>query len=182
MKKRKRTQRQSSELGNPDDPLHSPPGTPAMTHSPTGSGMSGLVTPTGGTPLFSRSKSLEYKLAHRRSSSTDSLFKIEEESWPTVNPFSRRSFPLSETDEALLKLPTPLPTPVPSTPASPLFSPASSPMCSPLASPASDVDINDKMESEKNEWTVKLVTSDTESSNGDPNQPRKGIVLKLAKR
>lgn len=152
-----------------------------MTHSPTGSGMSGSVTPTGGTPLLPRSYSLEYKLAHRRSSSTDSLVKVEGESWPTVAPFPQRSFPLSETDEASLKLPTPLPTPVPSTPASPaLLSPSSSPMCSPLASPASDVDMNDKIDSEKNEWTVKLVTNDTDSPNGD--QPRKGIVLKLAKR
>lgn len=153
-----------------------------MTHSPTGSSMSGSVTPTGGTPLFSRSQSLDYKLAHRRSSSTDSLVKLEGEIWSSVNPFSIRSFPLSETEEAMLKLPTPLPTPIPSRTASPLMSPESTPMCSPLASPSSDVDMNERMDSEKNEWTVKLVTGDNETPNGDPNQPRKGIVLKLAKR
>lgn len=120
----------------------------------------------------------ESHLPPRRTSSTDWADKSGEfESWPAVSPFPERTFPLSETEILGLKLPTPLPTPVSSMPASPAASSPGSPMCSPLASPASD------QGNDKNEWTVKLVTTDPSSSpTGDTGQPRKGIVLKLAKR
>lgn len=102
----------------------------------------------------------------------------DEELWPPVPPWPERTFPLSDSDFSSLKLPTPLPTPASSVPASPsALSPADSPMCSPLASPASDAS------SEKNEWTVKLVTDQGPGPGGETGgAPRKGIVLKLAKR
>lgn len=143
---------------------------------------SGNNTPTTSSLLlvekFHRSLS-DSKLPHRRSSSTDRLEKSinDEEIWPPVPPWPERTFPLSDSDLNSLKLPTPLPTPASSLPASPSPSSAGSPMCSPLASPASDVG------SEKNEWTVKLVTDQGPGLGSDPGgPPRKGIVLKLAKR
>lgn len=212
-KKRKRTSRQSSEISIPDPPSPlsypdsqggTPPGTPTCNiplPTPTGGSLpptlsiapiplpaptslspSGTTTPTSGMPpsvdRFHRSLS-DSRLVHRRSSSTDRSEKSvnDEELWPPVPPWPERTFPLSESDFTSLKLPTPLPTPASSLPASPLASSPGSPMCSPLASPASDAS------SEKNEWTVKLVTDQgpgSGSESGGP--PRKGIVLKLAKR
>lgn len=212
-KKRKRTSRQSSELSLPDPPSPlgymdsqggTPPGTPTCNTplpTPTGSSVpaisvpsavppppsaslspSGTLTPTSAMPpsmeRFHRSFS-DSKLLHRRSSSTDRSEKSvnDEELWPPVPPWPERTFPLSESDVSSLKLPTPLPTPASSVPASPSASSPGSPMCSPLASPASDAS------SEKNEWTVKLVTDQGPGSAGDSGgAPRKGIVLKLAKR
>jgi len=198
-KKRKRTSRQSSELSIPDpsSPVAAypdsqggtPPGTPTCNTplptpaAPTSSlSPSGTTTPTSSMPpsvdRFHRSLS-DSRLVQRRSSSTDRSEKSvnDEELWPPVPPWPERTFPLSESDFKSLKLPTPLPTPASSLPASPSVSSPGSPMCSPLASPASDAS------SEKNEWTVKLVTDQgpgSGSESGGP--PRKGIVLKLAKR
>lgn len=211
-KKRKRTSRQSSEisfsdpqspLGYPDSQGGTPPGTPicstplptvtgnSLPHSnsfpaaipyPPASSLSPSATTTPTPTLvssmekFHRSFS-DSKLPHRRSSSTERSEKslYEEDVWPPVPPWPDRTFPLSESDFSSLKLPTPLPTPASSVPASPSASSPGSPMCSPLASPASDAS------SEKNEWTVKLVT-DQGSSSDTGGAPRKGIVLKLAKR
>lgn len=154
-----------------------PPSFPSSTLSP-----SGITTPTSAMPpiadKFHRSLS-DSKLAHRRSSSTDRSEKSvnDEEMWPPVPPWPERIFPLSDSDFSSLKLPTPLPTPASSLPASPSASSPGSPMCSPLASPASDAS------SEKNEWTVKLVTDQGPGSGSESGGPaRKGIVLKLAKR
>lgn len=144
---------------------------PSVTYSST----------SGTLPLvdkFHRSLS-DSKLPQRRSSSTDRLERSlnDEEIWPPVPPWPERTFPLSDTDFSSLRLPTPLPTPASSMPASPSASSVGSPMCSPLASPASDAS------SDKNEWTVKLVTDQGPGSGSDSGgPPRKGIVLKLAKR
>ncbi|XP_001637853.2 KAT8 regulatory NSL complex subunit 1 isoform X2 [Nematostella vectensis] len=177
-KKRKRSSRQSSETDGGFEAGSTPPGTPLL-HSPSPTSAS-VPAPSAITPSLHRSFSLDTKLGHRRSSSTESLQRIPDtpgESWPTVNPWQERTFPLSDADEAALKLPTPMPTPIPSRPTSPMASAPPSPMCSPLASPES-VESNDTIE-DKNEWTVKLVTTEQESGG---EQPRKGIVLKLAKR
>lgn len=207
-KKRKRTSRQSSEMSIPDPPSPlaysdsqggTPPGTPTPLPTPAGGSLpisltsfpppppnpalspSGTSTPTSGVPSsmdrFHRSLSDSKLLPHRRSSSTDRSEKSvnDEDFWPPVPPWPERTFPLSDSDFTSLKLPTPLPTPASSLPASPSASSPGSPMCSPLASPASDAS------SEKNEWTVKLVTDQGPVTElGGP--PRKGIVLKLAKR
>jgi len=194
-----------SPLSYPDSQGGTPPGTPNCNTpfmAPSGgclpssqsippasaSTSSSILSPSGNnTPTtsslllvekFHRSLS-DSKLPHRRSSSTDRLEKSinDEEIWPPVPPWPERTFPLSDSDLNSLKLPTPLPTPASSLPASPSASSAGSPMCSPLASPASDVG------SEKNEWTVKLVTDQGPGLGSDPGgPPRKGIVLKLAKR
>lgn len=211
-KKRKRTSRQSSEisfsdpqspLGYPDSQGGTPPGTPicstplptvtgnSLPHSnsfpaaipyPPASSLSPSATTTTTPTLISSMEKFhrsfsDSKLPHRRSSSTERSEKSlnEEDVWPPVPPWPDRTFPLSESDFSSLKLPTPLPTPASSVPASPSASSPGSPMCSPLASPASDAS------SEKNEWTVKLVT-DQGSSSDTGGAPRKGIVLKLAKR
>lgn len=197
-----------SPLGYPDSQGGTPPGTPTCnTPLPTPTGISlpptisfatavppppppaaslsptGTTTPTSAMPpsmdRFHRSFS-DSKLLHRRSSSTDrseKYFNDEEQLWPPVAPWPERTFPLSESDCSSLKLPTPLPTPASSVPVSPSASSPGSPMCSPLASPASDAS------SEKNEWTVKLVTDQGPGSGSEAGgAPRKGIVLKLAKR
>ena len=140
------------------------------------------VTPSGNPSPVTRLSRSEIKLGHRRSSSTERQERKEEYEniWPVVAPWALRTFPLSELEVDSLKLPTPVPTPVPSRPVSPLpYSGSSSPMCSPLASPASDAG----SEGTRNEWTVKLVNTDQGIGSGSgTGQPRKGIVLKLAKR
>ena len=195
----------SSPVGYADSQGGTPPGTPTCyTPSPVNvnnsqsvsvaslsttalavqpSALAANSTMSVGTPSFGerlhRSLS-DSTVVHRRSSSTDRSEKSVteyEEIWPPVSPWPSRTFPLSDSDITSLKLPTPLPTPSSSMPASPAASSPGSPVCSPLASPASDAC------SEKNEWTVKLVSDQGPTAGDDPGgPPRKGIVLKLAKR
>ena len=172
-KKRKRSNRggQGSELTTPE-PLSpaavdtsTPPGTPAPP-------LSSLFSSAPSTPVATPSPLSERQLSgHTRSASTDSQ---GEELFPVVPPWPQRIFPLNEAElEALSESPE---TPLPSCPPSPNPSAVSSPMSwqsspaqSPLASPLST-----KGES----WTVKVLTPEE----SDPDKPRKGIVLKLAKR
>lgn len=188
-KKRKRATRTSSETStfepvSPSVP-ETPPsclGSPQAMPPPAKGTDSAPATSSGNPSPVTRLSRFEAKHGHRRSSSTERQEKKEEfeNIWPVVPPWSRRTFPLSQLEIDSLRLPTPLPTPVQSRPASPSqTSGSSSPMCSPLASPTSDAG----SEGSRNEWTVKHISTDQGTGAGSgTGQPRKGIVLKLAKR
>lgn len=143
--------------------------------SPTG--LSGaLVNMLPSDPLnnkVERSAKSSKQNSNRKHSSID----IEDscEAWPVIEPWPLRTFPLSDTDFDRINNP---PTPnVFSVPPSPVSSRATSPIHSPVGSPDSTT-VNSN-------WTVKLLSTEAETPDNtelDSKPPRKGIVLKLAKR
>lgn len=203
IKKKKRATRQNSETTTPE-PVS--PGSllidgslstgqtssgipsPCSTNPPSLNSSLNVTSPTGlaGLPLVNMlpPDSLLAKLDHsgktarhdsRRTLSIDQS-EDSNDDWPVVIPWLLREFPLSEND---LKVLTETP-PIPYCPTSAPLSPSSStsrsgsPILSHVDSPDNATNAN---------WTVKVLSPEIEDNlESDSKPPRKGIVLKLAKR
>ena len=198
IKKKKRSTRQNSEATTPE-PV-SPGSILFDGHLTAGQNSSGVPSPTSSTPSLNSSlnitsptglsgavvnmlssDSMPNKVERsgkssrhqsRRSSSMDHN-EDSNEAWPVVAPWPLRNFPLTDAEVDQINNPAPTPQ-VLSVPPSPSSSQNVSPLVSPVDSPDSTANSN---------WTVKLLSPEaTNSTETDSKPPRKGIVLKLAKR
>ncbi len=198
IKKKKRSTRQNSEATTPE-PV-SPGSLLFDGHLTAGQNSSGVPSPTSTNPSLNSSlnitsptglsgavvnmlssDSMPSKLERsgkisrqysRRNSSMDHS-EDSNEAWPVVTPWPLRNFPLSDMDVDHLNNPPPTPR-VLSVPPSPSSSRTASPVLSPVESPDSTANSN---------WTVKVLSPETpNNTESDSKPPRKGIVLKLAKR
>lgn len=193
IKKKKRSARQSSEATTPE-PV-SPGSLLFDGHLTSSRNSSGVPSPTSSNPSLNASlnvtsptglsgavvnmlssDSMPNKLdrsgkisrhQNRRNSSMDHN-EDSNEAWPVVAPWPLRSFPLSDVEVDHVNNPAPTPQTL-SMPPSPSSSRTDSPILSPVDSPDSTNNSN---------WTVKLLSPETPNS----TEPKKGIVLKLAKR
>ena len=199
IKKKKRSTRLNSEATTPE-PV-SPGSLLFDGHLTAGQNSSGVPSPTSSNPSLNSSlnvtsptgltgavvnmissDSMSAKLERsgkssrhhsaRRSSSMD-CNEDSNEAWPVLTPWPLRSFPLSETEVEHLHNPPPTPR-VLSVPPSPASSRTASPILSPVDSPDNTATAN---------WTVKVLSPEAaNNTDSDSKPPRKGIVLKLAKR
>lgn len=206
IKKKKRATRQSSEATTPEPvspgsllidgslstgQMSSGVPSPCSTNPPSLNSSLNVTSPTGlagKLPVVNMlpPDSLLAKLDHsgktarhdsRRTSSIDQS-EDSNDDWPVVTPWLLREFPLSEKDlEVLTDAHSPSTPPCPSSvPLSPSSSTSrgSSPILSHVDSPDNATNSN---------WTVKVLSPEIEDNlESDSKPPRKGIVLKLAKR
>ena len=197
-KKKKRPTRLNSEATTPE-PV-SPGSLLFDGHLTAGHNSSGVPSPSSNTPSLNSSlnitsptglsgalvnmlssDSMPNKIErsgkssrhHSRRSSSMDHNEDSNEAWPVVVPWPLREFPLSEMEIDHLNNPPPTPR-VLSVPPSPSSSRTASPILSPVDSPDSTANSN---------WTVKLLSPEAQdNTESDSKPPRKGIVLKLAKR
>lgn len=207
IKKKKRATRQSSEATTPEPvspgsllidgallagQMSSGVPSPVSSNPPSVNSSLNVTSPTGfaGTlpvvnmlPQDSILAKLDRtgksaKHGTRRSSSFEHNEREDSnDAWPIVTPWTLRSFPLLEKEQEDLKnthSPPPPPRCFSSVPPSPSSSRTNSPILSPVDSPDSAGNAN---------WTVKVLSPEiADNSESDSKPPRKGIVLKLAKR
>lgn len=198
IKKKKRSTRLGSEATTPEPVSprsllfdgnltaagHNSSGVPSPTSTtPSLNSSLNITSPTGlsgAVVNMLSSDSLSTKLErsgkssrhHSRRNSSMDHNEDSNEAWPVVAPWTLRNFPLSEVEVDHLNNPPPTPR-VFSVPASPSSSRTESPVLSPVDSP--DPTVN-------SHWTVKLLSPEAPNTESDSKPPRKGIVLKLAKR